>query len=160
MAFTASSQVIIKSRFTNDDGLGEAIQNVNETYEFPLSSGTSANQADRQYAETLSLADGETRDIDLTSVEDAFGTALGAVTVVHIFISSASANTTDITVGGSSADFGGLPGQTVSPGGHVSIGNPGAGIGSVVDGTTDTVRLVNASGAAASVDLYIAVRSA
>lgn len=161
MAFSANNQTRISSRFTSDDGIGTANQPVDSTYQLTLSEGTGAGQADLQYAGTFSIAASTNMDIDLTSVEDAFGNALGAAEVVQVFIASAAANTTDLTTGGSGADFAGLPALTIAPGGMVNLANSNAGgIGAVTDTSADTIRIGNAAGASASVDVYIAARSA
>lgn len=160
MAFTATNQVRINSRFTDTDGIGTASQPVEKTYVTSLSEGTASGQADLQYADTATIAGGANLDIDLTSVQNAFGDALGAVNVVQILIASDAANTTNLTTGGSSADFTGLPAHTIAPGGIVNIANGAGGIGSVVNGSDDTIRISNAAGADASVDIYIVARSA
>ncbi len=161
MAFTSNSSIRISSRFTDDDNVGPGVQAVDTTYGISLSNGTGAGQADRQYANTETIADGATFDIDLGTVEDVFGNALGAANVTMIVIRSSDANTTSLTIGGSSADYVGLPDQTVSPGGVALVASTGAaGLGAVADGSSDTVRIVNGGGAAATVDIYIAARSA
>lgn len=161
MAFTANNLIRLNSRFSTSTEFGETAQTADKTYLTTLSNGTGANQADKQYAENISVASGATQDIDLTSVEDAFGDALGLAEVVTIALYSLPANTTNITVGGSSADFSGLPDQTIAPGGLVYLTNPSAsGLGTVTNGSSDTIRLVNASGAAAMVEVYVIGRSA
>jgi len=161
MAFSASNTIRLNSRFTDTDGIGTASQPVDTTYQLILADGTGANQADLQYADTATIAASTNLDIDLTSVEDAFGNALGAAEVVQVVIVSAAANTTNLTTGGSGSDFVGLPALTIAPGGMVNLANGGAnGIGAVTNGTADTIRIANAAGASASVDIYIAARSA
>lgn len=161
MAFTANNTIRINSRFTDPDGIGSSSQPVDTTYQLILADGTGANQADLQYAQTATIASSANLDIDLTSVEDAFGNALGAAELVQVVIVSASANTTNLTTGGSGSDFAGLPALTITPGGMVNLANGGlSGIGSVTDGTADTIRIANAAGASASVDIYIVARSA
>lgn len=144
-----------------NDSLAENRSTLKRDYSMVLANGTGANQADLMYSQTHTIADGATLDLDLTTIENAFGTALAAAEVVEVFIASADANTTNITVGGSAQDFTGLPDQTVTPGGQIYMRNPSAsGLGTVTDGSSDTIRLVNASGASASVDVYVSARSA
>ena len=161
MTFSANSQIRLNSRFEDPDNLGPGVQTVNTTYSVTLSDGTAAGQADLQYANTETLAASAVFNVDLTTVENAFGDALAAAEVVQIVIASASTNTTDLTIGGSAADFAGLPDQTIAPGGGVCLWNTGAnGLGTVTDGSSDTIRITNGSGASATVDIYVVARSA
>lgn len=157
----AATNTIRFGAVLRDNDLSENTAELRKDYTEVLGNGTGANQADLMYTSTLTIASGATEDIDLTSALSPFGAALAAAEVVEIFIASASANTTNLTVGGSSQDFAGLPDQTVTPGGQIYMRNPSAsGLGAVTDGSSDTIRLVNASGASASVDVYVSARSA
>lgn len=161
MPFTASNSLRFSATLTGPGDLGTDTAELNMTYPMPLVNGTAANQADRMFKDTRTVADGATDDIDLTAVEDAFGTALGAAEVVTIFIRSNPTNTTNLTIGGSTADYAGMPDQTISPGGIVLVHNQGVnGLGAVVDTTGDTIRVVNAAGAQASYEIVVIARSA
>ena len=160
MAFTSRNQIRLNSTFSAVDGIGTATQAVGQTYEAPLAEGTGSGQADIQYADRMTVASGGNIDFDLTNRVNAFGVALGIAEVVEVLIVSADANTTNLTIGGSSADFPGVPDQTIAPSGRVYYSNPASGLGTVTNNTTDTIRITNASGATASVDVYILGRSA
>ena len=160
MAFTSQNQIWLNSTFSAIDGIGTATQSVGQVYQALLSEGTGSNQADVQYADRMTITGGGNIDFDLTNRADAFGNDLGIATVVEVFIASADANTTDLTIGGSSADFPGVPAQTIAPSGWAYYSNRDAGLGSVTNNTTDTIRISNAAGATATVDVYILGRSA
>lgn len=161
MPFTATNSIRLNAQLTGPGDLGTDTSSLDMTYPMRLTNGTSAGQADLMFKDTRQLAGSGTDDIDLTTVEDAFGAPLAALEVVTIFLRSLDSNTTDLTIGGSTADYTGLPDQTVSPGGIVFYHNAtDTGLGSVVDGTSDTIRIVNGSGAQASYEIVIIARSA
>lgn len=161
MTFTANNSLRLNATLTGPGDLGVDTSALNMTYSMSLSDGTGVNQADLMFKDTRIVADGATDDIDLTSIEDAFGVALSAAEVVSVFVRSLDTNTTNLTIGGSTADFGGFPDQTIAPGGIALNHNAGAnGLGTVTDGASDTVRVVNAAGAAASYEIVVIARSA
>ena len=161
MAFSSNSNVKLSGSFSSGANFGLAQQRVDKTYSLALANGTGANQADIQYAQTVSIASGATFDIDLTSFTDAFGTSRSAAEVVQASFYSQADNTTDVSVGGTAARYTGIPEFTLVPGGVMIVNAPDAdGLGAVTDGTDDNIRLTNGSGASATVEIYIAARSA
>ena len=161
MPFTATNVIRLSAQLTGPGDLGVDTSALDMTYPMRLTNGTGADEADLLFKDTRQLAGGAIDDIDLTTVEDAFGTPLAAVEVVTVFLRSLDTNTTNLTIGGSTADYSGIPDQTITPGGIVFYHNAGtAGLGSVVDGTSDIIRIVNGSGAQASYEIVIIARSA
>lgn len=161
MAFTSNNSLRLSATLTGPGDLGTDTSALNTTIGMALSDGTSAGQADLMFKDTRTVADGATDDIDLTSIEDAFGNPLSAAEVVTIFIRSLDTNTTDLTIGGSSADYTGLPDQTIAPGGIAVHHNSGAnGLGAVTDSSSDIIRVVNGAGAQASYEIVVIARSA
>ena len=161
MPLTANNALRFSVELTGPGDLGNDRAVLRQNYDMALTNGVAANQADRLLKDTRPIADGATDDIDLTAITDAFGTSLAAVEVVTIFIKAAAANTTNLTIGGSTADYAGLPDQTIGPDGIAFHHNPTAtGLGPVVDTTGDIIRVVNGAGAAASYDIVVIARSA
>jgi hypothetical protein len=134
--------------------------------------GTAANQADILFADQRTVASASNDDIDLAGVlANAFGQTITAVELVALFIIngpiSGSANTTNLTIGGGSNPFIGFLGGTtptigpIRPGGFVMLAcGDAAGLGTVVAGTGDILRIANSSGAAASYQIAIVARTA
>lgn len=160
MTFKARNAIVINAELVGPQDLGSSKSGLTQSFTTVLADGVASGQADLMYADSGQIADGGQVDIDLTTALDAFGAALGAVNVTEILIVAAAANTTVITVGGSSADYAGLPGQALGPGAMVYHVNAAAGLGAVVDITGDIIRLDNAAGAVANYNIYISARSA
>lgn len=128
-----------------------------------LSNGILADQANLAYFAERTLASASNDDLDLAGVlTDAFGaTIINAKLKLILLMNRARdaadpANTTNLTIGGGSNPFIGFLGGTaptigpIKPGGFVMIGNSHLdGIGSVIAGTGDILRIANSSGASA-----------
>ena len=160
MTFQARNAVSINAHLTGPQDLGNSKSSLAQSFRVVLGDGTGTDQADLMFADAGSISDGGQVDIDLTSITDAFGQALGAVHITEILIVSDAANTTDVTVGGSGADYSGIPDQVLSPGGLAYHANPKGGLGAVANGSSDIIRLDNAAGAVANYNIYISGRSA
>jgi hypothetical protein len=125
-----------------------------------LANGVGASQADSVYSTTLSITTGATTDVDIKgTLLDALGTAFTPAKVKAIYIFSATANTTNLTLFG---DANSVPilntaatTATLLPGGiFLMVQPPLAGI-AVTAATGDIIQIANAAGATASVDLVI-----
>lgn len=137
-----------------------------------LTSGTTANTADRIFVDERTVASATNDDIDLAGVlVGALGNTLTFVEIVAILVINKSkagvANTTNLTIGASTNPFVGFLGGTtptigpIRPGGFVLIGCPAdVGIGAVTAGTADILRIANSSGASATYQIAIIGRSA
>lgn len=137
-----------------------------------LSDGISEGNADMLFTDVRVVSSASNDDIDLTGVlTDAFGTAFNAAKLVGLIIIngpvSGTANTTDLTIGAGTNPFLGFLGGTtptvgpIKPGGVFMIASGSAdGIGTVVAGTGDILRIANSSGAGASYQIGILARSA
>jgi hypothetical protein len=134
--------------------------------------GTGANQADLAYVAERTVASASNDDIDLAGVlTDAFGATFTTAEMVALLIvnkqKDGTANTTNLTIGaGSNPWVGALGGTTptigpIRPGGVLLLASPdAAGIGAVVAGTGDILRVANSSGAQNKFLIGILARSA
>lgn len=127
-----------------------------------LSSGVAAQQADRIYSKTITLAASANQDIDLAgALLDPIGGSAVFAKVKAIAIRARDANTNNVVVGAAASNgFVGPFGAAthtiaVPPGGNMMITAPASGW-AVTAGTGDLLRVAN-SGAGTSVtfDLII-----
>lgn len=130
---------------------------------FSLDSGTGANQADKVFSDTRTIAPSGTDDIDLAgTLLDAFGAVLTFVKVKLIAVAAYAANTNNCVVGAAAAtQFVGPFGAAthtvaVAPGGFFAITRPDAAGWSVGAGASDLLRVTN-SGAGTSVTYDIVI---
>lgn len=139
-----------------------------------LADGTGLDQCDLGYLNERAVADGANDDVDLSGVlTTALGSTIAFAEMVAILLinrprlETATANTTDLTIGAGSNPFlGFLSGTTpkigpIKPGGFVLIGCGGtSGIGAVVGGASDILRIANSAGAINNYVLGLLGRSA
>ena len=133
-----------------------------------LTTGTAANQADLLYVDERTVASATNDDIDLAGVlVSAFGTTITAVEVVAILLINApldplaTANTTNLTLGGATNPVPNISSGAIGPRGVVLLADPDAGgLATVTAGTGDILRVANSSGAAATYQLALVCRSA
>lgn len=129
--------------------------------------GTGANQADIVFTDTRTIAISTNDDIDLSGVlTNAFGAVIAAAEIVGIIIVNKSTVQT-LTVGvagtnpwvtmwAASGD-----GIKVFPGGVFCNFAPDAsGLGAVVGGASDVLRIANGAGATCDYDIAILARTA
>lgn len=127
-----------------------------------LADGNLAGQASLGYLAERTLLTGANDDIDLAgALTDALGQTITVATLKALLIWNRprnpddAANTTDLVVGGGSNPFLGIFNAIstsrlgpIKPGGFVMIGADAlAGIGAVVAGTGDILRVTNSAGA-------------
>lgn len=153
---------------TNDLGAGSPGSSVvNVSHGVRLANGTAAGQADLMFADTRTLGDGATEDLDLAGVlTDAFGNVLGTARVKAIYVKAAAANTTDITIGAGTNPWATLLNTT----GTITL-RPGASFQAIADdgdatgwlvtaGTGDILQVANSAGAAGDYDIVVIGASA
>lgn len=133
-----------------------------------LASGTAAGQADLLFADTRTLTDGTTEDIDLAgSLTDAFGNTIGNARVKALYVKAANGNTTDLTLG---ADVGAPWATFLNSTGTITL-RPGASIQliagegdatayEVTATTADILQVANGAGADADYDIVVIGASA
>jgi len=172
MGVSATLLARLKATDTGSNALGTQSFSPDVKKQIDLTDGTAAGNADLFYADERTVADGANDDIDLYGgLTDAFGNTINMAEMVGILIineqKDGTANTTDLTIGAATAPFTGFLGGTtptigpIKPGGFVMIGaGDAAGIGAIVDASSDTLRVANSAGAANIYQIAIVGRSA
>jgi hypothetical protein len=157
---SASIQII---ETNSPDGGSARVEQVVEKF-VELLNGTGNAQADLAFVDTRTLATNTSEDLDLAGVlVNALGATLTMTEVCALLITSDSSNTTDLTVGGATAEWQGpfgAAGDTIviKPGGCFLVFAPaGWAVGA---GTTDDLKIANAAGASATYSIAVIGRSA
>lgn len=142
---------------------------VSKTWQFALASGVAAGQADKIYTlKEEAILTGATLSIDVkAALVDAFGAAFTPAKLKMVYIYSCggaptcshAANTTNLTLFG---DANSVPilntaatTTTLTPGGMFLMTNSSAAGIAVTAGTGDIIKIVNAAGATAYVDVVL-----
>jgi hypothetical protein len=140
-----------------------------------FSDGVGANQFNRLYLSERTVSSGANDDIDLNGVlTEALGTVISALEIVGIVLfnrprdPAGTPNTTNLTFGGGSnvATGGFLGGTTptvgpIRPGRFFAMMNPDtSGMGAVVAGTGDILRVTNGAGASNTYTIGLLLRNA
>jgi hypothetical protein len=150
---------------TNDQGGPEFRPTIEALLQF--ASGTGANQVDGVFTDTRSVNASSNDDIDLAgALADALGATVASAEIVAILIKNKSTTQT-LTVGvagtnpwvtmwAASGD-----GIKVFPGGvFLNVAPDASGLGAVVGGASDVLRVTNGSGSTATYDIFILFRTA
>jgi hypothetical protein len=153
-------QVNVKPTLKATVGLGTAEVTATAFSEFTLANGTGANQADSVFTATYVIGSGATQSIDLKgSLTDALGMAFTPAKLRLVKIVSKTSNTTNLTLFG---DANSVPilstlatTTTLTPGDIFFQTNRSAAGWAVTAGTGDIVKIVNAAGASAVVDVVL-----
>ncbi len=141
-------------------GLATATVPLSVTKQIALLNGVGASQADKIYTNTYAIATAATESIDVKgALVDALGAAFTPAKLKAVYIYSQPANTTTLTLFG---DVNSVPilntaatTTTLLPGGlFLLVQPPLAGI-AVTAGTGDIIKIVNAAGATANVDVIL-----
>lgn len=164
MALTSKFSVSLSFVQTAAPDLGQGRVEQAISFAASLANGTANGQADLAFVDERTLASNTSEDLDLAGVlAGAFGATLTFVEVCAVAIESLSANTTNLTIGAASAEallWFGATGDTeiIKPGGVAAHYAPaGWTIGA---GSTDDLKIANASGAAATYRIGVLGRSA
>lgn len=148
------------SNLTGTVGLAQASVPLAVTKQVALANGVASGQADAVYTASYAIGTGATQSIDVKgSLVDALGTAFTPAKLKAVYIYSQPANTTNLTLLG---DVNSVPilntaatTATLLPGGlFLVIQPPLAGI-AVTAATGDIIKIVNAAGATANVDVIL-----
>ena len=148
------------------DALGAGTFNLAVLQGIALANGVAINQADVIYKQAATITTAATLSLDLKGggLLDVFGVAINPVKLVGIYIFSKLSNTTNLTLLG---DANSVPilntaatTVTLKPGGKFEVWDPSLAAITVTAGTGDIVKIVNAAGASALVDIVIVGRSA
>lgn len=117
-----------------------------------LTYGTGANQADRLFTDTRTLAASTTEDLDVAAgaLTDVFGTTFTLAELKVLIVCASSSNTNNVVLGGdaSSVPFLSTAATTtaIKPGGCFTLTDPSASGIAVTAGTGDIVQVANSGG--------------
>lgn len=127
-----------------------------------LSTGTGANQADRIFSDTRTIAASGTDDLDLNGVlTDPLGTVISLLRVKLIAVYAAAGNTNNVIMGGGTNPVttimgGTTPTLNIRPGGMLLLTAPDAVAYAVTAATADILRFAN-SGAGSTVTYDVVI---
>lgn len=160
---SASVSVNVVAALASALDIGSANYPCNFGPSYNFTDGTGANQAQKLFSDTRTIAISGTDDLDLSGVlTDAYGNVLSLTKVKAIIIQADPANTNDVVVGGAASNqvasiFGAVT-QTikVKPGGVFAIVAPDVNGYAVTAATADLLRIAN-SGAGTSVNYTIII---
>lgn len=128
-----------------------------------LATGTGANQSDRLFSDTRTLAASATEDLDLAGVlTDAFAATITFARIKLMYIAAAAGNTNNVIVGGAAATqwatWVGAATHTVTvrPGGLLLLVAPDVTAYAVGAGASDFLRVGNsAAGSSVTYDIVL-----
>lgn len=162
MSLEASLKLSIAAILNGAGDLSTKVANINKVYTQTYADGTGANQAERIFADTRTLAASTGEDIDLSgALTDILGDAVVFTAIKAIIIKAAAGNTNAVEVTTPASN--GFPrylaagdGESLSPG-DVSSWFSGSAAGKAVTaGTGDLLHVANAA-AGSSVDYDIII---
>lgn len=148
----ASIKCSVAALFTSTQSFGEAADNIQKNASVAFANGAGANQADKIWRATRTLAGGANEELDLAGVlEDAFGNLLAFASVKAILVTAAAGNTNNVVVGGAAANAVPLFGDAtdtvaIPPGGFFALASPAANGWVVTAGTGDKLKIANSAG--------------
>ena len=160
-SLTSRAMIQLSAQLTNTVGLQTASAPLSTTRTLDLANGVAINQANVIYSSTQSITTGATVSLDFAGggLLDAFGAAVGPAKVKCVYLSASPNNTTIVTALGDTNNVPILSVKTTSvaltPGAVFLFCDPSLAAIGVTAGTGDIVKLVNAAGATASVDVVV-----
>ncbi|MEU1554002.1 hypothetical protein ABZ517_14955 [Streptomyces scabiei] len=152
MALSTNMRLDLKSTLSSALDLVTSRAPLDYSAVIDLASGTGANQADRIFADTRTLAASATEDLDLAGVlSDPLGASLTFARIKAVLIRAAAGNTNSVNVTRPASN--GVPlflaagdGLSVRPGGLFLWVAPDATGVAVTAGTGDLLTLTNSAG--------------
>lgn len=151
---TLSTKIIVSlaAALTSAGDLGNISQSVATGRTFSLTDGTGANQANKIFGDTRTLAASASESLDLAGgLTDAFGASITFTKIKAIVVIAAAGNTNNVVVGGAaslgfSTPFGDASDTiNVLPGGAFVLVAPGANAYAVTAATGDLLKIANSS---------------
>jgi hypothetical protein len=151
---------------TLDLGNKQALQALKR--DFPWSSGTGQDEADRVWTDTRTLTASSSDSLDLAgSLADAFGNVITFARIRALIVAPAVGNANNVIVGGAASNGfitwvgGATHTLTVRPGGLLLLAAPDATAYVVTAGTADQLKITNVSvSVAATYDIALIGASA
>ena len=165
--FNGDIAMSLTGKYIGTNALGQPHMTFNYQKDLPFTEGVAANQADKVFADTRTLAASTSENLDLAAVlADPLGVTLTCVTIKAIIFKAAAANTNDVVVGaaGSNPFLGPLGGTTptvaVRPGGILMMVAPATGW-AVNASTAHLLKVLNGgSGTGVTYDVIFVCTSA
>lgn len=160
-SLTSRAQVQITGSLTNTAGLQSASAPLALTRAIDLANGVAKDQANVLYSSTQAIGTGATVSLDFAGggLTDAFGAAVAPVKVKCVYLAAAAANTTTVTAMGDTNNIPFLSTKATTfalpPGAIYLYCDPSLAAVAVTAATGDILKLVNAAGATANVDVVI-----
>lgn len=160
-SLTSRVQVNVLGTLTDNSTLTDNQSQISKVWTMSLANGTGAAQADKIYTlKEQTIADGGTLSIDVKgALVDAFGAAFTPAKLRCVYIYSATTNTTALTLFG---DANGVPilntaatTATLTAGGMFLKSDQSTTGIAVTAATGDIIKIVNAAGAAATLDVVL-----
>lgn len=160
------------SQKSGSNAFGEQFWNGAMSLVQAFTAGTTVDKIDQLYMAEHTIASASNLDLDLAGgITDIFGVTITAAELVGFLIINKSkagvANTTNLTIGAGSAPIVGYLGGTtptigpIRPGGSVMLMSPdAAGLATITATTADIFRIANSSGASATIQVALLLRSA
>lgn len=147
----ASIALAIAGAYSNALDVGQATYPLAFAPNYVFTDGSGANQANKVWSDTRTLAASANEDLDLngSSLIDAFGVAMAFTKIKAIIVVADAANTNDVVVGGAASNgfispFGAATDKVkVRPGGMMVLVDPSAAGYAVTAATADLLRVTN-----------------
>ncbi len=151
LTLTAALKASITGGYSSSRALNTGQYPLSLAINNALTSGTGANQCDRVFDDTRTLAPSATENLDLTTgLLDAFGNTFAPVTVRAILFMAAAANTNNVVIGNAASNgfFWSLDAATdtiaLRPSASAVFFDPVTGW--TVDGSHKIIKVANSAG--------------
>jgi hypothetical protein len=162
-AASLSTHVVVQISPTLSGAAGilNATASGTKVLDFTLANGTGAEQGDKIYTTTAQITTAGTLSLDVNGggLLDPFGGAFNLAKLKFVYIASSKTNTTALTLLG---DANSVPilstaatTTTLLPGDVFMVSRRGSAGITVTAGTGDILKIVNAAGATANVDIIL-----
>lgn len=164
---SAFFQLLFGAQVLVANDLGNAMQQPSLNKKIEFLTGVAANQADLLFSDERTVGISTNDDIDLAGVLlDVSGAVITNAKIVGLAIVADAANTNTLSVGGGTNPWvtpwiATGDGAKIPPGGMMALVAPDLnGLGAVVAGSSDILRIANGSGSTSKYKIVILGRSA
>lgn len=163
MTLSASLAAVLNAAYSQTLDVGAVQYPLAYGPNFVFTDGSGANQANKLFTDTRTLAASASESLDLNGVlTDAFGAVLNFTKIRALIIAASAANTNDVIVGNAASNgfvswCGGATNTvTVKPGGLFMLVAPDVNGYAVTAATADLLKVLN-GGAGTSIDYTITI---
>lgn len=165
-ALTGSINIRLAAILTNALDLSVPKDELDYKFQWAISTGTGADQADRLFHDTRTLGASTSEDLDVVgSLTDAFGATFSPARIKLLMVIASSGNTNNVEVGGAAATqfLAGFKNSSdiwaIPPGDFLAGSARGATAWPCAGGSTDKLK-INNSGAGTSVTYTVIIVAA